>query len=274
MTAATTLASLEARLRTLGCEIPPTPESEGEPVNITPLGEASNSETLGEDKPWSTQFLKKEQWKRIFPFEKLEDDKVPSLEPPLQKEWADSNTKRKMREDLTSWFIGSILGQDKDKQMADKVIELAKKEAQALNLRKDQLATAKAFVQHLRYNIGPEASPPQVTNQMPPLAPTRLLMRTLPAKLQPNRNILHGIHAERDKGTVTTARLDDSKVMWQGLRDMYELHKWEVMRRNDWINRDAALTRYHATALLTAGEKDRTYESADIRDMTICTMPS
>ena len=131
MTTATTLEGLEARLKMLGCEIPPTPAPEGEPVNITPLGDQSNSETLGEDGPWSTQFIKNEQWKRIFPFEKLEDDKVPSLEPPLQKEWADSNTKRKMREDLTSWFIGSILGQDKDKQMADKVIELAKKEAQA-----------------------------------------------------------------------------------------------------------------------------------------------
>ena len=60
MTTATTLEGLEARLKMLGCEIPPTPAPEGEPVNIAPLGEESNSETLGEDRPWSTQFMKNE----------------------------------------------------------------------------------------------------------------------------------------------------------------------------------------------------------------------
>ena len=56
MTTATTLESLEARLKMLACEIPPTPAPEGEPVNITPLGEESNIEILGEDGPWTLDF--------------------------------------------------------------------------------------------------------------------------------------------------------------------------------------------------------------------------
>ncbi len=253
-------------------EIPETPAPEGRPhVNKTLDG---TREALGEDSPWDTNFKMDEPWTNIFPFEDLVDGKIPSLDPPHQKQWEDTAERAKMREDLTSWFMGSILGQDKSTQMAGKVIKLAKKESQVLNLKEEQVATARAFLRHLRDNIGPESKPPPITHDMPPLAPTKVLMTKAGERLPANRHLRKPGYGEKPGTNIQPARLNDTKVIWQGLRDMYEIHKWEVAQRNDWIDRDTALMRYYAEALTSAGEKDRTYYSTDLKDMTRCTMPS